>query len=128
MPSADPGPRAPDTIAAIATPMGRGAIGIVRVSGPAAPAIAERVLGRVPLPRVATLAAARDARGETLDEGLALYFPAPHSYTGEPVVELETGSPSISLMVAMAFSRLHRMAWRPVSTTSRAERNSAACR
>jgi tRNA modification GTPase len=102
MPSADPGPRAPDTIAAIATPMGRGAIGIVRVSGPAAPAIAERVLGRVPLPRVATLAAARDARGETLDEGLALYFPAPHSYTGEPVVEFQGHGGSVVLQSVLA--------------------------
>jgi len=89
MPSADPGGIAPDTIAAIATPPGRGAIGIVRVSGTRVPEIARQLLGRVPQPRVATFLAARDARGELLDEGLALYFPAPHSYTGEHVFELQ---------------------------------------
>ncbi len=102
MPSADPGARAPDTIAAIATPTGRGAIGIVRVSGPAAPAVAERVLGSLPPPRVATLAAARDARGEPLDEGLALYFPAPSSYTGEPVVEFQGHGGSVVLQSVLA--------------------------
>lgn len=102
MPSADPGPSAPDTIAAIATPAGRGAIGIVRVSGPAAPAFAERVLGRLPPPRVATLATARDAHGEPLDEGLALYFAAPHSYTGEPVLEFQGHGGSVVLQSVLA--------------------------
>ena len=78
-----------DTIAAIATPPGRGGIGVVRVSGAQAPAIASRVLGVVPEPRHATHAVFRDARGEILDEGIALYFPAPHSYTGEAVLELQ---------------------------------------
>ena len=87
MPSADPPGTPPDTIAAIATPPGRGAIGIVRVSGARAPGIARQLLGCVPQPRVATLVAAKDARGELLDEGLALYFPAPHSYTGEDALE-----------------------------------------
>lgn len=102
MPSADRGPRAPDTIAAIATPAGRGAIGIVRVSGPAAPAFAERVLGRLPPPRVATLATARDAHGEPLDEGLALYFAAPRSYTGEPVLEFQGHGGSVVLQSVLA--------------------------
>ena len=78
-----------DTIAAIATPAGRGGIGVVRISGAQAPAIASRVLGVVPEPRHATHAVFRDARGEILDEGIALYFPAPHSYTGEAVLELQ---------------------------------------
>jgi tRNA modification GTPase len=78
-----------DTIAAIATPAGRGGIGIVRVSGAAVPEICRRVLGDVPPARVATHAAFCDARGEAVDEGIALYFPAPHSYTGEPVLELQ---------------------------------------
>ena len=78
-----------DTIAAIATPAGRGGIGVVRLSGPRAPAIARSILGRVPEPRHATHAIFRDARGEALDEGIALYFPEPHSYTGEPVLELQ---------------------------------------
>jgi tRNA modification GTPase len=78
-----------DTIAAIATPAGRGAIGVLRISGPAVPSIAERLLGAIPKPRVARIARFRDAGGEAIDEGLALYFPAPHSYTGEPVLELQ---------------------------------------
>lgn len=78
-----------DTIAAIATPAGRGGIGVVRVSGPGVSEVARRVLGRLPAPRHATLASFADARGERIDEGLALYFPAPHSYTGEAVLELQ---------------------------------------
>ena len=77
-----------DTIAALATPPGRGGIGIVRLSGPAVPAIAEKVLGVLPKPRHAAHAVFRNKSGEALDEGIALYFPAPHSYTGEPVLEL----------------------------------------
>jgi tRNA modification GTPase len=80
---------APATIAAIATPAGRGGIGVVRVSGPNARAIAEGVLGEVPAPRQATLADFLGANGELIDRGVALFFPAPHSYTGEDVVELQ---------------------------------------
>jgi tRNA modification GTPase len=76
------------TIAAVATPAGRGGIGIVRVSGPAVPRIAAAILGSVPAARRATLARFSDARGELVDQGIALYFPAPHSYTGEDVLEL----------------------------------------
>jgi tRNA modification GTPase len=86
MPSADP---ARDTIAAIATPPGRGGIGIVRVSGPGVPRIAEAIVGRLPSPRRAFLATFRDGAGETIDQGIAIYFPAPHSYTGEAVLELQ---------------------------------------
>jgi tRNA modification GTPase len=78
-----------DTIAAIATPAGRGGIGIVRVSGAAVAYIAEAVIGGLPQPRTATLRAFRDAHGERVDEGIALYYPTPHSYTGEPVLELQ---------------------------------------
>ncbi len=78
-----------DTIAAIATPAGRGGIGIVRVSGPGVPRVAAAVLGRLPQPRLAMFGSFRDRQGETIDEGLALYFPAPHSYTGEAVLELQ---------------------------------------
>ena len=78
-----------DTIAAIATPVGRGGIGVVRISGAAAEVIARKVLGSLPEPRHAMHAVFRDAGGEPVDEGLALYFPAPHSYTGEPVLELQ---------------------------------------
>jgi len=85
-----------DTIAAIATPPGRGGIGIVRVSGTALAALIEGVAGRVPPPRVATLAPFRDAAGDPIDEGLVVYFPAPHSYTGESVVEFHGhGGPAV---------------------------------
>ena len=79
----------PDTIAAVATPSGRGGIGIVRVSGPKAPEIAIAVFGRLPEARIAMHGFFLDARGDRLDEGLALYFPSPHSYTGEAVLELQ---------------------------------------
>jgi len=78
-----------DTIAAIATPAGRGGIGIVRVSGPGVPRVAAAVLGKLPQPRLASFGPFRDRQGETVDQGLALYFPAPHSYTGEAVLELQ---------------------------------------
>jgi tRNA modification GTPase len=77
-----------DTIAAVATPPGRGGVGVVRVSGLAARSIAEAVLGRVPKPRHAELHRFKDESGAVIDVGLALYFPAPQSYTGEDVLEL----------------------------------------
>ena len=78
-----------DTIAAIATPPGRGGIGIVRVSGAAVPVVAEALLGSLPSPRLARFARFRDAYDQVIDEGLALYFPAPGSFTGEHVLELQ---------------------------------------
>ena len=78
-----------DTIAAVATPAGRGGIAVVRVSGPRAQAIAKGVLGSVPEPRHAAFARFRAADDGLIDEGIALYFPAPHSYTGEDVLELQ---------------------------------------
>jgi tRNA modification GTPase len=79
---------ATDTIAAAATPPGRGGVAIVRVSGPAVPRIASELLGNLPAPRHATFARWSDAAGDPLDTGLALYFPAPNSFTGEDVLEL----------------------------------------
>jgi tRNA modification GTPase len=78
-----------DTIAAIATPPGKGAIGIVRVSGPDVLHVAQELLGQVPAPRSAMLTNFRGADGSALDQGLALYFPAPASYTGEDMLELQ---------------------------------------
>ena len=78
-----------DTIVAAATPSGRGGVGIVRVSGPKVPEIAAVILGELPLPRRATFARFLDCHQETIDAGLALFFPAPHSYTGEHVLELQ---------------------------------------
>jgi len=76
-------------IAAIATASGRGAIGVVRVSGAGAAGLAQAITGRALVPRVATYTPFLDSAGEAIDHGLALYFPAPHSYTGEDVLELQ---------------------------------------
>lgn len=85
-----------DTIAAIATPPGRGGIGIIRVSGPGVPDLATALFTQALRPRHAHFVAFRDTGGEVIDQGLALYFPAPHSFTGEPVLELHThGSPVV---------------------------------
>ncbi|GLQ88458.1 tRNA uridine-5-carboxymethylaminomethyl(34) synthesis GTPase MnmE [Dyella flagellata] len=78
-----------DTIAAIASAPGAAGIGVVRVSGPNVPAIALHLLGRAPSPRHAHFAAFRDAEDALIDRGLLLYFPAPGSYTGEHVLELQ---------------------------------------
>ena len=77
-----------DTIVALATPPGTGGVAIVRVSGPAARDIARALLGDVPPARHAGFRVFRDADGGAIDQGLALFFPAPHSYTGEDVLEL----------------------------------------
>jgi len=81
-------PQSPDTIVAAATPPGRGGIGIVRLSGSRAPEIGAALAGHLPPPRRAAFARFVDAQGQPIDAGLVLYFPAPGSYTGEPVVEL----------------------------------------
>ena len=78
-----------DTIAAIASAPERGAVGVIRVSGPNVPQIAARMLGNLPPPRVAQLAHFIGSDGDSIDRGLALYFPAPASYTGEHVLELQ---------------------------------------
>ena len=78
----------PDTIVAVASAPGRGAVGVIRVSGPAVPRIALDILGALPAARSARLSRFLGAHG-TLDEGIALYFPAPASYTGEHVLELQ---------------------------------------
>lgn len=77
-----------DTIAAVATPPGHGGIGIVRVSGLHTRSIAKALLGVLPAPRVAVFGTFRDASGDAIDSGLALYFAAPRSFTGEDVLEL----------------------------------------
>jgi tRNA modification GTPase len=77
------------TIAAIATAAGRGAIGIVRLSGSKALTIAEDICGKPLKPRFATVAKFRDTTNNTIDQGLALYFKAPHSFTGEDCVEFQ---------------------------------------
>jgi len=109
------------TIAAIATPPGRGGIGIVRVSGPQASRIAAALLGGVPAPRHATHAAFRDDEGHPIDRGLALYFPAPHSYTGEDVLELHGhGGPAILDLLLARVLALGAERARPGEFTERA--------
>lgn len=80
---------ASDIIAAIATAPGRGGIGVVRISGPGLAALGQKIMGKMPAPRRATLADFHDSHGATIDQGVALFFPAPHSYTGEDVLELQ---------------------------------------
>ncbi len=78
-----------DTIAAIATPSGRGGVGIIRVSGPLVTDIAEQILGKLPQPFKASHRLFKDSQEETLDDGVTLYFPEPNSFTGEDVLELQ---------------------------------------
>lgn len=78
-----------DTIAAVATPQGRGGVGIIRLSGNNLLALASQLGGLTPSPRHAHFTRFLDGDGSALDEGLLLYFPAPHSFTGEDVIELQ---------------------------------------
>ncbi|HJR14602.1 MAG TPA: tRNA uridine-5-carboxymethylaminomethyl(34) synthesis GTPase MnmE [Rhodanobacteraceae bacterium] len=85
-----------ETIVAVATPAGRGGVGVVRISGDATRAIARAMCGIEPEPRRARLTRFSDAAGATMDQGLALFFAAPHSFTGEDVLELHAhGSPVV---------------------------------
>src|SRR5690606_39021443 len=87
-----------DTITALATPFGRSGIGVIRLSGPAAISIAARLVGEesfAPVPRVATLKTLR-AAGKNIDEAFITFFTAPHSFSGEDVVEIAChGSPVV---------------------------------
>ena len=113
-----------DTIAAIATPPGRGGVGIIRISGDAAPDIAETLLGKLPSPRVATLAGFRASDGSAIDQGLALYFAAPASYTGEHVLELHGhGGPVVMDQLLARVLELGARSARPGEFTERAFHN-----
>jgi len=112
---------APDTIVAAATAPGRGGLGVVRVSGSRVVPIAEALLGRLPRPRFATLAPFRDAEGEPIDIGIALYFPAPGSYTGEAVLELQGhGGPLLLEMLVARVIELGARRAEPGEFTQRA--------
>jgi tRNA modification GTPase len=91
-----------DTIAAIATAPGAGGIGIVRVSGQACQSIANGILGHCPEPRQAAYLAFNDASNTLIDRGIAIYYPTPHSYTGEDVLELQAhgGTALMQLLLA----------------------------
>ncbi|MDE2089568.1 MAG: tRNA uridine-5-carboxymethylaminomethyl(34) synthesis GTPase MnmE [Gammaproteobacteria bacterium] len=110
-----------DTIVAVATPPGRGGIGIVRISGPRAAAIAEALLGGVPAPRRAAHRTFCAADGTAIDTGVALYFSAPHSYTGEDTLELQGhGSPAVMDMLLSRVIALGARPARPGEFTERA--------
>ncbi len=92
----------PDPIVAIATAPGRGAVGIVRASGADLSALIQALCGRPLVPRQATLLPFAGQQGETLDRGLAIHFPAPHSYTGEDVLELQAHGGPVLLQLLLA--------------------------
>ncbi|WP_298212880.1 tRNA uridine-5-carboxymethylaminomethyl(34) synthesis GTPase MnmE [Acidovorax sp.] len=91
-----------DPIVAIATAPGRGAVGIVRVSGRGLDALVQALCGRALKAREATYLSFRDAQGQAIDQGLALYFPGPHSYTGEDVLELQAHGGPVVLQLLLA--------------------------
>lgn len=101
-----------DTIAAVATAPGRGGVGIVRISGPRAATIAKQLLGFCPPARVAKYTDFSDGKGAVLDQGIALFFPNPHSFTGEDVLELQGhGGPVVlDMVLAAAINAGARMA------------------
>ncbi|NGX17526.1 tRNA uridine-5-carboxymethylaminomethyl(34) synthesis GTPase MnmE [Wenzhouxiangella sp. XN24] len=110
-----------DTIVACATPPGRGGVAIVRLSGPRACALAESVAGRLPPARQAVLRALRDLDGGLIDRGLVLWFQAPHSFTGEDVVEFQVhGSPVVVEMLLRALAHRGARAADPGEFSQRA--------
>lgn len=115
---------ATDTIAAIATAPGAGGIGVVRVSGPDCQAIASAILGTCPPPRHAAYLAFKAADGSLIDRGIAIYYAAPHSYTGEDVLELQAhgGTPLMQLLLARCLNLGARQA-EPGEFTKRAYLN-----
>lgn len=113
--------RTQDTIAAIATPPGRGGIGIVRVSGLRVRAIASALLPEVPPPRIATFTAFLGNDRKPVDHGITLFFPAPHSFTGEDVLELQGhGGPVVMDMLLQEILSLGARLARPGEFTERA--------
>jgi len=111
----------PATIAALATPAGSGGIAVVRISGPAVPAVAQALLGRLPQPRVATATIFRRTDGVEIDSGLAIYFPAPNSFTGEDVLELHAhGAPVVVDMLLQQLTDLGARLARPGEFSERA--------
>jgi len=109
-----------DTIAAQATPPGRGGVGIIRVSGPGVKAVAQAILGRVPEHRRAEFLAYKDDTGQVIDEGLAIFFSAPHSFTGEDVLELQGhGGP---VVMDILLKRVYSLNVRPARAGEFSER------
>lgn len=111
-----------DTITALATPPGRGSVGILRISGPLTPTVARMLLGKLPQPRQAEYLCFRNDDGTIIDKGIALFFPAPYSFTGEDVLELQGhGSPVIlDLLIHRIVSMLGVRIARPGEFSERA--------
>jgi tRNA modification GTPase len=110
-----------DTIAAPATPPGYGGVGIIRVSGPQTRTIAQALLGRLPPPRHAAFVGFLDAQQAAIDQGLALFFPAPHSFTGEDVLELHGhGGPAVMNLLLKRALELGARQARPGEFSERA--------
>ena len=110
-----------DTIAALATPSGRGGVGIVRISGKLVVNIAQAVLGYLPEPRSADYRPFYGQNRETIDQGIVLYFPAPHSFTGEDVLELQAhGGPIVMDMLLQRVVELGARIARPGEFSERA--------
>ena len=110
-----------DTIAAVATPPGAGGVGVIRVSGAKSAAIAKTLLRREPEPRHAYYCAFADTSGAPIDRGLLLLFTAPHSYTGEDVLELQThGSPIVLKLLLARLVELGARHARPGEFSERA--------
>src|SRR5687767_7744150 len=95
-------PRHHDAIVAVATAPGRGAVGIVRVSGRDLSPLIAALFGRGLQPRHAHYLPFTDAAGDAIDQGLAIHFPAPHSYTGEDVLELQAHGGPVVLQLLLA--------------------------
>jgi tRNA modification GTPase len=92
----------PDTIAAIATAVGTGGIGVVRISGPGSSQVAQHILGSCPPPRYAAYLPFLEADGSVIDRGIAIYYSAPHSYTGEDVLELQAHGGTALMQMLLA--------------------------
>ncbi len=113
-----------DTIVAVSSPPGRGGIGIVRVAGPAAREILAAITGRSPSPRHAAYAEFHDLDGAIIDSGVALYFPAPHSYSGDDIAELQGhGNPIVLQQILRRACALGARPARAGEFTERAFRN-----
>lgn len=110
-----------DTICAIATPPGVGGVGVIRISGPLVPEIAKALLNETPRPRYAHFSSFLDKDGSVLDTGLALFFPGPHSFTGEDVLEIQGhGGPVIMNLLLQRILSLGVRLARPGEFSERA--------
>jgi tRNA modification GTPase len=110
-----------ETIAAISTPLGRGGVGVIRVSGAGVPSIMAGLVSAPLVPRLATRSTFRGSAGEAIDQGIAIHFPAPRSYTGEDVLELHGhGGTAVLRLLLTRCTELGARLARPGEFTQRA--------